>query len=124
MNRPHLGCPPLEELSALFDRQAGRRSRRLQQHVGTCPECAATLARFATLRQRLQPLRECGEPGIAQAVLLRLPRERPRPRRSWWGWRPSVQLGVRALGGAAGRAPGGSHGRARVGGGRWRTAPA
>jgi hypothetical protein len=58
------------------------------------------------------------DPGIAQAVLLRLPRERPRRgRRPWARAAGMPQLGVRVLGGVAALAAGAVLGLSLVAGG-------
>lgn len=94
-------CPSDEDLCSLFDGEAGRRSPRLQQHVADCPLCASRLDAFGQVRQQLSLLRVSAvDPGIAEAVLLRLPR-RPPPRRWLPAWLAGPGLGTRVLGGIA-----------------------
>lgn len=102
MNMDPDRCPPDEELCGLFDGEAGARTAFLQRHVAHCPRCEATLAAFGQVRRELLPLRQSAfDPGIAQAVLLRLPREVPKPRRA-----RVPLLGVRVFGGVAALAAG------------------
>lgn len=107
MNMRNDPCPPREDLSALFDGEAGEATPRLQRHVGACPACASTLLAFSTLHGRLEPLRaSTSDLGVAEAVLMRLPR-RPPPRRAFGlRWASAPHFGVRALGGAAALAAG------------------
>lgn len=110
MNTHTSRCPPDEDLCALFDGEAGFRAGRLRRHVAACPRCEGRLLAFGDLRRQLLPLQQSAvDPGIAEAVLLRLPR-RPPPRRRWapaWlGAGGATQVGTRALGGAAALAAG------------------
>lgn len=118
MTTRHDACPPLEELSALFDGEAGTGAPGLQRHVGACPACAGAVARFATLRHRLEPLRaDVGDVHIAEAVLLRLPRRPPRVEPAWWPWAGSALSPLRALGGVAALTAGLALGLSLVAGG-------
>lgn len=106
-------CPPDEALCELFDGEADTRAAALQRHVASCPRCEARLAAFGEVRQQLLPLKQSAlEPGIAQAVLLRLPREVPKPLRAGRPW-----VGVRVAGGVAALAAGAVLGMSLVVGG-------
>lgn len=98
-------CPSDEDLCSLFDGEAGNQATRLRRHVACCPRCGSRWDAFAQLRQELAPLRQSVvDPGIAEAVLLSLPRRPPRPRRwmrAWYGGQGLSQWGTRVLGGVA-----------------------
>ena len=116
------GCPPEEDLGALFDGEAGPATERLQGHVAACPHCEARMLAFGQVRCQLAPLKEgVLAPGISEAVLLRLPRApRPRPRRwlpAWLGGSGLPQSGTRVLGGVAALAAGAALGLSLVVGG-------
>lgn len=110
MNTQFTNCPPDEALCSLFDGEAGSHTGRLEQHVACCPRCESRLEAFVHVRRELSLLREsAGDPGIAEAVLLRLPR-RPEPpgrwRPSWLGGHGLPQFGTRVLGGVVALAAG------------------
>jgi len=121
MNSQSSRCPPDEDLSSLFDGEAGSGSAVLRQHVAGCPRCEARLIAFGDVRRQLLPLRQgLGDPGIAEAVLLRLPRRGPRARRflsAWLGEQRRPHFGARVLGGVAALAAGSMLGLSLVVGG-------
>lgn len=114
-------CPSGEQLCELFDGEAGDRATRLRHHVRNCPRCEATMIAFGRVRRQLLPLGQSAlDPGIAQAVLLRLPREARKPRRARRRWARAAdvpQLGVRVLGGVVALAAGAVLGLSIVAGG-------
>jgi anti-sigma factor RsiW len=121
MNTKSSRCPPDDDLCSLFDGEAGSRKVRLQQHVTSCPRCEARLAVFADVRRQMLPLKQSAlDPGIAEAVLLRLPRRGPGLRRflpDWVGEQRLPQFGARVLGGVAALAAGSVLGLSLVVGG-------
>lgn len=121
MNTQTSRCPPDEDLCALFDGEAAGRAGRLRKHVAACAHCEGRLLAFGDLRRQLLPLQQsAADPGIAEAVLLRLPR-RPPPRRrlapAWLGAGGLTQAGTRVLGGVAALAAGSALGLSLVMGG-------
>lgn len=113
------GCPRTDDISSFVDGELDERaSQALRMHVAQCTLCQPVLQSFSAMHVQLQALREVrSDVDIASLVLPRLPRAPHAPGRRGWDWRGLLELGPRALGGAAALGLGAYLGLALVTGG-------
>jgi|GEM_PF-2714906 len=82
-----MSCPPDEMWSAFLDGELGGfRTRRLGRHLGTCPQCTASVSWLRSLRTTLsaspEPVAPDAEAGWAQ-LASKLPARPVAPSRRW-----------------------------------------
>lgn len=125
--RKTMGCPRVEDVSALMDGVlTGSARQEMAGHVASCPLCGAALRDFEAMRDRVRALPEAPcDADIASLIAPRLPQSRePAPRVRAWR-RPYLwQAAPRGLGAVAALAAGGYLGLMLAGGALAPRAPA